>query len=205
MKKTTIWGGLFSALFLCALMALMPFSSVVAPASETDYTNESETAEEKADPFFLPEQLEPVDWEYGLENELEGMRNWNQKAFVHDGEVKLLTSSDPIHYADNGVWKDIDVNIKANANGWEVTENAFETYFPADVGAGVTIHLDPNVDPLVTGIAPQVVTMDESGVNPMVHRVAPSHDAISVGGNVIRYPVAQDFDLDYEVSSTGVK
>ena len=205
MKKTTIWGGLFSALFLCALMALMPFSSVVAPASETDYTNESETAEEKADPFFLPEQLEPVDWEYGLENELEGMRNWNQKAFVHDGEVKLLTSSDPIHYADNGVWKEIDVNIKANANGWEVTENAFETYFPADVGAGVTIHLDPNVDPLVTGIAPQVVTMDESGVNPMVHRVAPSHDAISVGGNVIRYPVAQDFDLDYEVSSTGVK
>ncbi len=69
MKKTTIWGGLFSALFLCALMALMPFSSVVAPASETDYTNESETAEEKADPFFLPEQIEPVNWEYGLENE----------------------------------------------------------------------------------------------------------------------------------------
>ena len=55
MKKTTIWGGLFSALFLCALMALMPFSSVVAPASETDYTNESEMAEEKADPFHLPE------------------------------------------------------------------------------------------------------------------------------------------------------
>ena len=205
MKKTTIWGGLFSALFLCALMALMPFSSVVAPASETDYTNESEMAEEKADPFHLPEQIEPVNWEYGLENELEGMRNWNQKAFAQDGEIKLLTSSDPLHYADNGVWKDIDVNIKANAHGWEVTENKFETYFPADVGAGVVIKLDPNEDPLVTGIAPQVVTLDTHGEHPMIYRAAPSHDAISVGGNAIRYPVAQDFDLDYEVTSSGVK
>ena len=60
MKKTTIWGGLFSALLLCALMALMPFSGMVeSPTSETDYTNESETAEVKDDPFMLPDQIEP--------------------------------------------------------------------------------------------------------------------------------------------------
>ena len=206
MKKTTIWGGLFSALLLCALMALMPFSGMVeSPTSETDYTNESETAEVKDDPFMLPDQIEPVDWEYGLENELEGMRSLNQKAFVSDGTIKLLTGSEAMHYLDNGVWEDIDTNIVSTPYGWEVTENLFQTYFPSDVGAGVSIMLDQNVDPVVTGIAPQVVTIDETGTAPMVHRVAPSHDAISVGGNVIRYPVAQDFDLDYEVSSSGVK
>ena len=208
LKKTTIWGGLFSALLLCGLMALMPFSGMVDnPASETDYTNESETAEEKEDPFHLPDQIEPTDWEYGLENELEGKRTLNQKAFVSDGEIKLLISSDPLHYinTDSGAWEDIDTNIVSTPFGWEVTENLFQTYFPADVGAGVTISLDQNVDPVVTGIAPQITTIREDGVSPHVYRAAPSHDAISVGGNVIRYPVAQDFDLDYEVSSIGVK
>jgi hypothetical protein len=127
MKKTTIWGGLFSALLLCALMALMPFSGMVeSPTSETDYTNESETAEVKDDPFMLPDQIEPVDWEYGLENELEGMRSLTQKAFVSDGTIKLLTGSEAMHYLNNnGAWEDIDTNIVSTLYGWEVIENLF--------------------------------------------------------------------------------
>jgi flagellin-like protein len=205
MKKTTIWGGLFSALLLCALMALMPFSSMVDnQVSETDYT-ESETAEQKDDPFRLPETIEQVEWEYALEDELQGMRDINQKAFVHDGQISVLTSSDPLHYLEAGTWEDIDTNIVPTAFGWEVVKNVFKTAFPSDVGAGVAVQMDPNVDPIIVGIAPQIVTLDEAGVAPSIHRVGPTHDAISVGGNVIRYPVADGYDLDYEVSSLEMK
>jgi len=205
MKKTTIWGGLFSALLLCALMAIMPFSSMVDnQVSETDYTG-SETAEQKDDPFRLPETIEQVDWEYALEDELQGMRDLNQKAFVHDGEISVLTSSDPLHYLEAGVWEDIDTNIVPTAFGWEVTKNIFKTSFASDVGAGVAVQMDPNVDPIIVGIAPQIVTLDEAGVAPSMHHVGPAHDAISVGGNVIRYPVAEGYDLDYEVSSLQMK
>ena len=34
---------------------------------------------------------------------------------------------------------------------------------------------------------------------------SPSIDATSVGGNVIRYPIAEGFDLDYTVESTQLK
>ncbi|MGY8702616.1 MAG: hypothetical protein ACKVHH_07945, partial [Candidatus Poseidoniales archaeon] len=123
MKKTTIWGGLFSALLLCALMALMPFSSMVDnQVSETDYT-ESETAEQKDDPFRLPEIVEQVNWEYNLEDELQGMRDINQKAFVNDGQISVVTSSEPLHYLEAGTWENIDTNIVPTAFGWEVTKN----------------------------------------------------------------------------------
>ena len=205
MKKTTIWGGLFSALFLCALMAIMPFSSMVDnQVSETDYT-ESETAEQKDDPFRLPETIEQTEWEYPPEDELQGMRDINQKAFVNDGQVSVLTSNQALHYLDAGVWETIDTNIVSSPYGWEVSKNLFKTAFPSDVGAGVGVQMDPNVDPIVMGIAPQIVTLDEPGVAVSMHHVAPAIDAISVGGNVIRYPVADGFDLDYAVSTTQVK
>jgi len=205
MKKTTIWGGLFSALLLCALMALMPFSSMVDnQVSETDYT-ESETAEQKDDPFRLPEIIEQVNWEYNLEDELQGMRDINQKAFVNDGQISVVTSGEPLHYLEAGTWENIDTNIVPTAFGWEVTKNIFKTSFSTDAGAGVAVQMNPNVDPIVVGIAPQIVTLDEAGVAPSIHRVGPATDAISVGGNVIRYPVADGYDLDYEVSAQQVK
>ncbi|MAK77769.1 MAG: hypothetical protein CL992_00600, partial [Euryarchaeota archaeon] len=49
------------------------------------------------------------------------------------------------------------------------------------------------------------MTLDETGTAPMPYRTAPSHEAVSVGGNVIRYPVAEGFDLDYTVTETMVK
>ena len=47
-----------------------------------------------------------------------------------------------------------------------------------------------------------VVTIDESGKMAMPHMVNPSMDGVSVGGNVLRYPVAEGFDLDYTVGET---
>ena len=63
----------------------------------------------------------------------------------------------------------------------------------------------PNVDPIVTGLNPTVVTIDESGTMAMPHMVNPSLDGVSVGGNVLRYPVAEGFDLDYTVGETELK
>ena len=39
----------------------------------------------------------------------------------------------------------------------------------------------------------------------MPHMTSPSEDGVSVGGNVIRYPIAEGFDIDYTVGETEMK
>ena len=90
-----------------------------------------------------------------------------------------------------GSWENIDLNIKATVDGWEVTENLYEVTFPSEVGDGVAVMVNPYVDPIVTGIAPVVMTLDMTGTAPMPYMVPPSDEGISVGGNVIRYPIAE--------------
>ena len=62
-----------------------------------------------------------------------------------------------------------------------------------------------NVDPIVTGINPTVVTLDRSGTMMMPHQTAPSLSETTVGGNVLRYPLAEGFDLDYTVTEVQLK
>ena len=50
-----------------------------------------------------------------------------------------------------------------------------------------------------------IVTLDESGTAPQPYHVAPSQEGVTVGGNVLRYPIAEGFDLDYTVESTQLK
>ena len=49
------------------------------------------------------------------------------------------------------------------------------------------------------------MTLDESGSAPEPFIAAPSPNGVDVGGNVIRYPLAEGFDLDYSVESNQVK
>ena len=206
-NKKTVLGGAGIALLLCALMVGMTMTNYV-PTSEPQVESELAVAnEESEDIFALPEVHEPANYEYDETSELEGMRTMNQKAFrTDDGKTSLITAADPLHYmSDIGSWEEIDLNIKATVDGWEVNENIYEVSFAPEVQNGVSVQVHDNVDPIVTGINPMVVTLDETGTMPMPHITGPSLDSISVGGNVLRYPLADGFDLDYTVTETQLK
>ena len=209
-NKTTVWSGVGAALFLVLLMTLMPMSGLVENTkTATDFSEESDLSEAKEDPFALPqEQTEKA----GINDqdpakELLGMRSLKQKAYIgEDGQIEVLTYSDPIHFiSEEGTWEDIDTNLVSTANGWEVTDNIFKTYFSTSIENGVAVQAHPNADPVIVGIQPQVVALDVTGTAPMPYRVAPAMEEITTGGNTIRYPLAEGFDLDYKVDGTQVK
>ena len=209
LNKTSIWGGIGSAVFLVLLMALMPMGGMVAPMEESDSIMESEEAEAKADPFALPpDSIGTIDLEdRDPADELLGMRGLTQKAYVEDdGDITVLTFSDPTHYvSEEGSWEEINTNVVSTPYGWEVTENLFKTAFTADVGTGIAVQAHPNVDPIYVGMQPTLVALDATGMAPMPVEAGPTDAAITTGGNTIRYPLAEGYDLDYQVDSNSVK
>ena len=206
-KKTkTAMGGIGIAVLLCALMAFMPMTSLVDNTA-TDTVSNAEIVSEVDDFFKLPATIEQTTYEYDAAQELLGMRQMNTKGFLtEDGKIAQLTSDEPMHYlADSGAYEDINLNIMATPEGWEVTENIFTTSFGAEVASGVSIQPNQFVDPIVTGLNPMLVTIDITGTAPMPYHAAPATGDVEVGGNVIRYPLAEGFALDYSVDTTQVK
>ena len=67
------------------------------------------------------------------------MRQANTKGFLtEDGRIAQLTSDEPMHYLDDsGAYEEIDLNIMATPEGWEVNENLFVTSFGAEVAQGL--------------------------------------------------------------------
>ena len=187
-------------------MALMPMAGFVDNnASDVEFVDSNDTAE--SDIFALPEAVKNADYEYEPSDELIGMRDQTTKTYVtEDGKFAQLNHATPVHFMDDsGAWEDIDLNVVATANGWEVTENTYTTHFSAEMSYGVAVQPNQFVDPIITGIAPMVVTLDESGTAPQPYNVVPSEEGVAVGGNVLRYPVGEGFDLDYTVESTQLK
>ena len=206
-KKTkTAMGGIGIAVLLCALMAFMPMTSLVDNTA-TDTVSNAEIVSEVDDFFKLPATIEQTTYEYDAAQELLGMRQMNTKGFLtEDGKIAQLTSDEPMHYlADSGAFEDINLNIMATQEGWEVKENIFTTTFGAEVASGVSIQPNQFVDPIVTGLNPMLVTIDITGTAPMPYHAAPATGDVEIGGNVIRYPLAEGFALDYSVDTTQVK
>jgi hypothetical protein len=205
-NKKTVLGGIGTAIFLCALMAFMPMSSLV-DNPVTENVTEIETEPEFGEYFKLPDTLEKANTQYDESQELLGMRDPTTKGYLlEDGRVAQLTSPDPIHFLDEtGVYQEIDLNIKASPFGWEVSENTFKTNFASELHNGVSIQADVNVDPIITGINPMVVSLDSTGTNILPVDLEASMNDVEVGGNVIRYPVADGYALDYAVHATHMK
>ena len=207
-KKKTAMNGIGIAVLLTLLMALTPMTGIVGnPVDDNVQAVEMNDQTQNEDVFALPEKLEPVAFDYPAENELLGARDSTSKTFVNDdGTYTLLTGNEPIHYEDAaGTWQEIDLNLQATATGWEVAENTFVTNFAAEVANGIMVQPNQWVDPIVSGLNPTLVTLDEAGVSPMPFEAPTATSAVSVGGNTIRYPLAEGFSLDYTVTPTQVK
>jgi hypothetical protein len=207
-QKKTVFGGIGIALLLCALMVLMPMSGYV-DNNETAATVESVEADSTGaeDYFALPEKHAEAEYEYDPSLELQGMRDAKTKAFLNeDGTITQMVASEAVHYMSaDGTWEDIDLNIQAYPEGWGVTENTFTTYFAPEVANGISVQANEFVDPVISGINPMLVTLDVTGSAPEPFIAPPSPNGVEVGGNVIRYPLAEGFDLDYSVESNQVK
>ena len=190
-KKRTVFNGIGVALLLCALMALMPMAGFVDNTTgDVEFVNTNETTKEEF--FALPDTKKSVEYENEPSDELIGMRDQTTKTFVQeDGKFVQLTHDAPVHFmGDNGAWTDIDLNVVATANGWEVMDNTFTTQFAPEMAYGVAVQVNQFVDPIITGINPTLMTIDETGTAPQPFIAAPSNDGVTVGGNMIRYPVA---------------
>ena len=74
-----------------------------------------------------------------------------------------------------------------------VTESLYKVSFAAETDDGVSVVVHDN-DPIVTGINPTVVTTIKPD-NAETSSNAPSLSEATVGGNVLRYPIAEGFNL----------
>ena len=61
----------------------------------------------------------------------------------------------------------INLNIMATPDGWEVKENTFTTTFGAELSQGVSVQPSQFVDPIITGLNPMLMTIDVTGTAPM--------------------------------------
>ncbi len=184
----------------------MPMAGFVDnTAGDVEFVATNETAEEEF--FPLPDTKKAIEYEYEPSEELLGMRDQTTKTFVQeDGNFAQLTHDTPVHFmGEDGAWTDIDLNIDATANGWEVMDNSFTTQFAAEMAHGVAVQVNQFVDPIIVGMNPTLMTIDETGTAPHPYIAAPSTQETTVGGNMIRYPVAEGFALDYAVESTQLK
>jgi len=206
-KKASVFNGIGIALLLCALMALMPMAGFVDNnAGDVEFVATNDTAGD--DLLALPTSKEAgIEYEYEPSDELIGMRDQTSKTFVlDDGKFVQFLHDAPVHYmGENGEWADIDLNVVATANGWEVTDNSYTTQFAPETANGVAIQVNPSVDPIVMGMNPMLITLDETMTTPEIYNAAPSTDEVQVGGNMVRYPVAEGFSLDYTVQSNQLK
>ena len=207
-QKKTVFGGIGVALLLCALMVLMPMSGYVDNNDNSADVELVEASTTGAEEFFaLPEKIGEAEYEYDPSLELQGMRDQNTKAFLNeDGTITQVVASEAVHYmSQDGTWENIDLNIQAYPEGWGVTKNSFTTYFAPEAANGISVQANEFVDPVISGINPMLVTLDESGSAPEPFITAPTPNGIDVGGNVIRYPLAEGYDLDYSVETNEVK
>ncbi len=200
-----------SWLLLTLLMIGMSWSAAVPPADDAVSATEAEDGTTTVeDPYALSvEEIEPASYaEYGYpdENELVGSRTSTSKTYVTETGKTALVTTDPIHYLDDGgVWQNIDLNIETTASGWAVTENTFKTEFSTDLNRGITIEVNENIDPILMGLNPSIVTIEGDGMSPLQYGLDETPETISTGGNVLRYPMGEGVSLDYQVTSTSVK
>jgi len=186
-------------------MVLMPMSGFVDnTTAEPEFV---ETNPSEDDFFNLPDRIEEQDYDFDPATELQGLRGETTKTFVNDdGTFTQMVTSEPIHYlTQDSVWTDINLNIQPTLEGWEVTENTFETQFAPEAAGGIAVQANQWVDPVLSGINPGVIGLGEIHDVPELLDVAPAHSGVEVGGNTIRYPLAEGIELDYTVTTAGVK
>ena len=206
--KAKAFGGLGIAVFLCLLMALMPYSGVVENNEVEENTSFVEETQLDESEVQLRDKYDPYGFDtYDPLTEQVGMRDMNSKTYsIGEGKMQVVTSADPVHYMEDGTWQDIDMNFVTTENGWEVTSNVFETTIGTDVTQGVSVDFKSGADEIITGINPRVSMLTEDAKQVYDYKPFQGEGAlVETGGNMLRYNIGDGFALDYTVSVDTLK
>ena len=204
-KANATIGGIAIAVLLTVLMAMSPMTGLVDNQTETaEFVEINETEDE--DFFALPDTIEKTEYELDASRELIGARDSTSKTFVNeDGEFVAVHSSEPFTTCRRRLLGRYRLEHQGDIIRLDSFGKRFRDSFCSEVANGVAVQPNQWVDPVVTGINPMLVTIDESGTAVQPFAVPASNAEVAVGGNTIRYPLAEGFDIDYTVETFQVK
>ncbi len=137
--------------------------------------------------------------------EVTDKRDENTKVFERrDGSYTAVITSDPIHYDDNGEWKEIDNTLVKTNNKITNKENSFSVDFPTLIDSNSTVSVadgDSTLSFSMNNIGTSAAVIDNSAVEGTPELL----QSINTGSAVEYKNIADNTNLKYELNSDALK
>ena len=137
--------------------------------------------------------------------EVTDKRDENTKVFERrDGSYTAVITSEPIHYDDNGEWKEIDNTLVRTNNKITNKENNFSVDFPTSIDSNSTVSVadgDSTLSFLMNNIGTSAAVIDNSAVEGTPELL----QSINTGSAVEYKNIADNTNLKYELNSDALK
>ena len=129
MKKTTKILSL-----ILSVLTLFSVFSVATPVFAEEVTEATSESSEIIDETPVTEETETeVNEEAEIVSEIEDMRTEHTKYFrMSDGSYMAAQYAQPVHYEENGEWKEYDYSITENTNEFVIENSDSEMSFPEE-------------------------------------------------------------------------
>ena len=137
--------------------------------------------------------------------EVTDKRDENTKVFERrDGSYTAVITSEPIHYDDNGEWKEIDNTLVRTNNKITNKENNFSVDFPTSIDSNSTVSVadgDSTLSFSMNNIGTSAAVIDNSAVEGTPELL----QSINTGSAVEYKNIADNTNLKYELNSDALK
>ena len=137
--------------------------------------------------------------------EVTDKRDENTKVFERrDGSYTAVITSEPIHYEDNGEWKEIDNTLFKTNNKITNKENSFSVDFPTSIDSNSTVSVadgDSTLSFSMNNIGTSAAVIDNSAVEGTPELL----QSINTGSAVEYKNIADNTNLKYELNSDALK
>ena len=137
--------------------------------------------------------------------EVTDKRDENTKVFERrDGSYTAVITSEPIHYDDNGEWKEIDNTLVKTNNKIRNKENNFSVDFPTSIDSNSTVSVadgDSTLSFSMNNIGTSAAVIDNSAVEGTPELL----QSINTGSAVEYENIADKTNLKYELNSDALK
>ena len=129
-----------------------------------------------------------------------------------DGSMVDIISSEPVHYYEDGEWKDIDNTlVKKNVDGqvvWQNKENSFTVNLPDTIESDSFVSLQDGKNKISFRINGVEAAQQAKIIASSKQKLTKEETVLSVDDNLsqIRYnDIAANIDVEYLVTETGLK
>ena len=134
------------------------------------------------------------------------MRTATEKVFRKiDGTYEVAIYNEPIHYLDNGQWKDIDntLSLDTKTNNYMNRANQFTVQFPASLEGNKQIQMSMgnySIDWSILNISKSSISVDTSEKT-----TSSEKERTKVNQSVLYRDVLPNVDLEYVITGMGIK